>query len=181
MSRTFDLVTQILQEQDTPFLLIGGVAVGNYIATRVTLDLDLAMKEEDARRVLPLLLAAGFSTLHETTNFIRLNPPAGAAEITDILYMDGATFDLLWKSRQIRTVGGRSIALAAPEHLIRMKLHALRYGRPDRINKDVPDILELMPLCGWTPEHPAFLEACTKHGNEAIRDILRERWKTWRK
>jgi len=88
---------------------------------------------------------------------------------------------LLWKAREVRSVGGRSIAVACPEHLIRMKLHALRYGKADRFKKDVPDILDLMPLCGWTPKHPDFLEACKKHATDAICGIITDRWNTWKK
>ena len=181
MSYVFDRVVDLLNRHDLPFLLIGGVAVGQYISTRMTLDLDLAMSEENARLALPLLRQQGFTTLSETDNFIRLNPPPGQSEITDILYLNAQTFALLWSARQMRSLAGRTVAVAAPEHLIRMKLHALKYGKADRIKKDVPDILDLMPLCGWTPEHPDFMDACKKHATDALYGMLKERWQTWMK
>jgi len=181
MSDVFDRVVDLLHQHDLPFLLIGGVAVGQYISSRITLDLDLAMSEKQARQAKSILHGAGFTTLLEAENFIRLIPPPGQSEITDILYLSESTFALLWPARQVRNVDGRTVAIAAPEHLIRMKLHALKYGKADRVKKDVPDILDLMPLCGWTPEHPDFVEACKKHATDDLYAMLKERWRIWMK
>lgn len=181
MSVVFNCVIDVLQKEDIPFLLIGGVAVGQYVSSRVTLDIDLAIQDTNAPRAIARLQGAGFTTLHESADFIRLHPPAGSAEVTDLLYLNEPTFRLLWQTRNQRVVSDRTIGVACPEHIIRMKLHALHYGKAERMKKDLPDILDLMPLCGWTPEHPAFLEACRKHATDAICGIVKERWQTWKK
>ncbi len=181
MSEVFQRAVDGLQADGVRFLLIGGVAVGQYVATRLTFDIDFAICERDAARMADVMRRASFTVLNETANFTRWNPPPGLQEVTDFLYVDERTFGLLWSGRNEREVGGRRVSVACPEHIIRMKLHALHYGKADRMKKDVPDILDLMPLCGWTPDHPDFRTACEKHAPGAVYGIIQDRWRTWRK
>lgn len=179
MNDLLQLVHDTLQTENVRFLLVGGMAVSHYRPSRQTFDLDFAICDEDTVRVKSALEAKAFSAEVQTSNFIRMKS-ASSPFLVDFLYMSRDTFEKLWAKRVQRPIAGRTFALAAPEHLIRMKLHALQHGKMERRLKDIPDILNLMELCGWTPSSADFKEVCLKHAGSALYELITERWKKWK-
>lgn len=179
MNDLLQLVSDTMQELNVRFLLVGGMAVSQYRPSRQTFDLDFAIWDGDAERVQTALGAKGFSTPVQSRDFARMKH-VDSPFLVDFLYLGADTFEKLWLKRVERQISGRPFALAAPEHIIRMKLHALRHGKMDRREKDIPDILNLMELCGWTPTTADFREACLQHAGEALYGLISERWKTWK-
>lgn len=174
-----DLLRQIhdaLSETGARLLIVGGLAVSQYRAMRQTFDLDFAISENDAPAVIESLRRAGFIERASASAFVRMKKPEHPFLI-DLLLLEVPTFEKMWEKRCSRRIADREFAIAAPEHLIRMKLHALRYGKPSRLDKDLPDILNLMAVCGWTDRSPELREACLQHADDQIYAILVERWK----
>ena len=157
-------------------MLVGGIAVNQHGISRLTFDIDFAVADRDEARLVECMLGAGFQILHHTNNFIRFQPAAPETAVVDFLFLTSETFHLMWKQGQTVRLADRDMRVATPEHLIRMKLHALRYGRAERLGKDISDILQLMRKCGWTPDSPTFSDACARHGNRAIMEMVKARW-----
>lgn len=176
MNDLIQIIATNLSAKEIRFLLIGGMAVNQYNPSRQTFDLDFAIREVDAATARAQLSLAGFTVLHETNNFVRLNPPPGQNFATDLLLMDQHTFDLLWEARQTFYFADRPVATASPEHLIRMKLHAVQHGKVERQDKDIPDILLLMRHCGWAPDSEAFKAICLRHASPAVYGLIQGRW-----
>ena len=168
-------MADVLAETGAKALLVGGVAVGQYGASRLTFDVDVAIAERDEASISAALQQRGFTRTYRAENFARFQPPA-AGFIVDFLFLDAATFAAMWQGGVEATLADRSFRVAAPEHLICMKLHALRFGRAERLDRDVSDILHLMKKCGWTPETREFLDACSKYGTAPWGALIRERW-----
>ncbi len=176
MKDLLQMIHDALQDTGTRLLMIGGLAVSQYRAVRQTFDLDFAISQKDAPVMVQALQNVGFTEHVSTPNFVRLKT-SDHPFLVDLLFMDASTFEKLWEKRTVRRIADRDFAVAAPDHIIRMKLHAIRYGKASRIDKDLPDILNLMSVCGWTDRSPELREACLQHANENIYAIIVERWK----
>lgn len=176
MKRTLQQVAAALRESQTRAVLVGGLAVNQHGISRQTFDIDFVICDTEETALVAAMQRAGFRTLHRTENFHRLHPPHAAGALTDLLILERHTFDQMWAIGEDVELAGCPFRVAAPEHLIRMKLHALRFGRADRMDKDMGDILQLMRKCGWTPETPAFQDACLKHGTQEMYAMVRQRW-----
>jgi hypothetical protein len=176
MKRTLQQVAVAVRESQTRVVLVGGVAVNQHGISRQTFDIDFVIPDTEEVPLAEALQRAGFRTMHRTENFHRFRPPHPDGFIADFLFLDRCTFDQMWDLGEDVELAGCRFRVAAPEHLIRMKLHALRFGRADRMDKDLGDVLQLMRKCGWTPETPAFREACLKHGTEEAYAAVRQRW-----
>lgn len=65
----------------------------------------------------------------------------------DLLYVYGETADAMFAAAEIRMAVGVSLPVLRPEHLIAMKVHAMKRS-PMRVLIDVPDIRYLLTLPG---------------------------------
>lgn len=181
MRQTLDLVFDALTESHVQALIVGGLAVNQYGVSRQTFDLDFVIEDGSAPALRQALTARNFRVLHQTNDFVRLAPPPDShGFVVDLLFLDASTFSRMWGAATEVVLNGKSFRVAAPHHLIRMKLHALQHGVKGRLEKDLPDILGLMQACGWTPESDVFKEACRKHASESILNLIRERWSSWK-
>lgn len=176
MIHTLQAIASALRESQTRAVLIGGLAVNQYGVSRQTFDIDLVIHDTDEPRLLVPLRAAGFVTLHRTDNFHRLRPADQNGFVVDFLFLEANTFDQVWTLGEDVALAGCVFRVASPEHLIRMKLHAMRFGRADRVDKDMGDVLQLMRRSGWTPGDARFKEACLKHGTAELYDLVEQRW-----
>ena len=176
MKRTLQKVAVALRESQSRAVLVGGLAVNQHGISRQTFDIDFVIPDTEETSLVAALQRAGFRSLHRTENFHRLHPPHAEGFSTDLLFLDRRTFDQMWDIGEDVELAGCRFRVAAPEHLIRMKLHALRFGRAERLDKDMGDVLQLMRKCGWTPETPAFRDACLKRGTQEMYAMVRQRW-----
>ena len=175
MKSTLQAVASVLSESTVKAVLVGGAAVNQYAPTRLTFDVDMVIEEGDEVAFSDALRQQGFERIHRTENFARFKPPAPGF-IVDLLFLDSRTFHAMWEMGRDITLAGRSFRIAAPEHLICMKLHALKFGRESRMDRDVADILHMMKQCGWTPDTDEFSAACSQYGTPDLRDLIRRRW-----
>ena len=181
MRQTLDVMFDALAESHAQAVIVGGLAVNQYGVSRQTFDLDFVIEDGSAPSLTQALAARGFHVQHQTNDFIRLAPPPNSRGfVLDLLLLDASTFSRMWGAATEVVLDGKSFRVAAPHHLIRMKLHSLQHGAKDRLEKDLPDILGLMRAYGWTPESEAFKEVCRKHASESILNLIRERWSSWR-
>ncbi len=120
------------QQHDVKYVVIGGVASVLYGVPRVTFDLDILIlaEQENARRLLDALLAAGLATASMTTPEDVL-----ANEITvfkDRVRIDvqtstpGLKFEDAWKRRETMTYQGQDFFVASKQDLISSKVKAGR-------------------------------------------------------
>lgn len=148
-------------------LIIGAHALSFYGVTRETADLDLLANRNDRARWELELVQAGYRRFHGSENFAQFTPPTRSAWPVDLMFVREHTFSrMLGESRKI-TVHGKTFAVPALEHLLALKLHALKYTHPRRTIKDFQDVVELIR------SHPADLPI----GSERMRALF-ERYGT---
>lgn len=145
---SLDRVERILAAGSWRSAVAGGIALAAYGSPRVTLDLDLVTEAAAQPALIAGLEAAGYETLHRSTGFSNHLHADREWGRLDIIYVDAATADLLFEgARDVTGPGGRSMRVPRPEHLIAMKVHAMK-NAPERAFQDMADIAFLMTVSG---------------------------------
>ncbi|MFK5924877.1 MAG: hypothetical protein QM496_22080 [Verrucomicrobiota bacterium] len=151
LTATRDFISA-LEKDDIPHVLVGGLAVLQYIEGRNTRDIGLIMAVEDLERLPDLVL-------HEKNEWF------GSADVgplrVDFLFTDNPFFERIAKEHaEERDFMGTRLRCATPEGIILLKLFALpslyRQGQIDRAALYETDILMLLR---HSPVEDAVLES----------------------
>jgi len=143
----------LLEERRIDYLLVGGIALLQYVEGRNTEDIDLIMSLSSLER-LPELQMVGREDDFARADFAGLQ--------IDLLLISNPLFDEVRRRHATRrSFVEREIPCATPEGLVLLKLYALpslyRQGNVTRAALYETDILTLMSVHGVAPE-PLFAE-----------------------
>jgi hypothetical protein len=126
--------------------VIGGVALTAYGNPRMTLDLDVVTDAAAQETVIRFMEGQGFVTLHRSPGYS--NHRHAVRGRVDFMYVRNDTADRLFGStRELPGPGGRPIPVPMPEHLIAMKVQAMK-DAPERALQDLVDIAHLLGVEG---------------------------------
>jgi hypothetical protein len=120
------------------FLVIGGYAVAAHGHTRATFDVDFLALKEDRNAWTSKLTAAGLEKVSETNAFAQFSQKAGDG--LDLMFVDAQTFEQMWGVAQAREFNCRVARMPSLDHLLALKLHALKQKSPHRTSKDAEDV-----------------------------------------
>ncbi len=153
----------LLEEQDVPFCVIGGLAVNAYAEPVVSLDLDL-VAVFDRMDELAEILGRRF-TVHRFPHSINVSSPASDLRIQ--LQTDPRYQDFIARASR-RTVLGYEIPVAALEDVLQGKVWAFSdpTRRPSKRQKHLADIMRLVET------HPHLIALLPDPVRERIRPIL---------
>jgi hypothetical protein len=150
--RVLLLVDGFFKREERPFAIIGAFGLQAYGLARATRDLDFAVESTVQHRLIEYLVSCGYETLHRSSgysNHLSLDPELGRL---DFVYVGGETARLLFESaRKALEIGGIRVSVPSPEHLIAMKVHAIK-NDPSRTFRELADIQFLMSLPGVNQE-----------------------------
>jgi len=141
-----DRLGTFLERRGVDWALVGGVGVAAYGLARTTLDLDLVAPLSAQEALVGFLEGLGYETLHRSRGYSNhLHPEPGMGRV-DLIYVEGTTAQRLFAAaRPLPGPGGSLVPVAAPEHLIAMKLQAIA-NDPERAGRDLEDIGFLLRL-----------------------------------
>lgn len=166
-SNIFQLVSTEFKKAKIPFILIGGFAVNAYKVSRNTGDLDFLLIDEDCSRALEILKNFEFCVDEATDNFARLINASFYPRRVDFVLVTKLTFGkILEKAGKVRIVGCE-LLVPSVEHLIALKLHALKNNSTRQL-KDFPDIISLIRINQIDVNSVEFHDLCLKFGTEEI-------------
>lgn len=151
-------------------LLIGGNAVVAHGVPRFTRDINFVIPERDLGKWRQMLEDDGHLCFHATSAFAQFEDKSGGRPRVDLMIVDEVT----WSKLDAEAVDaaysdGIPARVAAVEHIIAMKLKAVRatHRRSDAV--DWSDIVELTMRNKLDPEnHDAFRELVIKFGSERL-------------
>jgi hypothetical protein len=140
ISRIVDDLFELLAARGVDYLLVGGVALLNYVEGRNTEDIDLILTVADLAR-LPEL-----NIVDQDANFARASYRGLRV---DVLFARNPFFDFVRRTYTAQgQFNGRPIAVAAPEGLILLKFYALpslyRQGDFERVALYETDLVMLL-------------------------------------
>ena len=147
-ARELDVVEGFLARARFRLAVIGGVALTAYGHPRMTLDLDLVTEAEAQETLVAFMESQGFVTLHRSSGYSNHRHPDRTRGRVDFMYVRGDTAEKLFASaKELPGPSGRRILVPKPEHLIAMKVQAMR-DAPERTWQDLVDIAYLFRLDG---------------------------------
>ncbi|PIP20697.1 MAG: hypothetical protein COX40_03290 [Candidatus Omnitrophica bacterium CG23_combo_of_CG06-09_8_20_14_all_40_11] len=165
----FHLVSDISKKTGISLVLIGGFAVNFYKYTRQTVDVDFLIREQDFQKILTLLEAAGYKVNYSQEAFARLICAKSSTLLDiDFMFVEEETLAKIIKDSQEISIAGCAFSVPSLEHLIALKLHAVKYNLKLRLAKDIPDIINLIRINKLDAKSKKFKELCLKYATEEI-------------
>jgi nucleotidyltransferase AbiEii toxin of type IV toxin-antitoxin system len=147
-ARELDVVDKFFARGGFRAAVIGGVALTAYGHPRMTLDLDMVTEAGAQETLVEFMESQGFETLHRSSGYSNHRHSDRNRGRVDFMYVGGHTTDKLFASaKTLPGPGGRSILVPKPEHLIAMKVQAMK-DAPERTWEDLVDIAYLFRLDG---------------------------------
>lgn len=170
--KILDDIYELAHKQDLEFLLIGGHAINAVGERRQTGDVDLVVREADKDNWKQLLLNLDYEIFNESNAFLQSQSPDIHQWPVDIMLVDDQTFNGLKEEAKTVNLGGQyDVLIPSIEHLVAMKLHALKQGSPKGRLKDLVDIAALVREGGIETRGDRFRQLCEKY---ATMDIYEE-------
>jgi hypothetical protein len=141
--RTF---SEFFEREQIRYAVAGGLAIHAWGRSRTTQDIDFAVEGTAQQRIIQFAESIGYVTLHSSSGYSNHEHPQQAFGSVDLLYLYGDTADRIFADAQQRIVAGTNqLPVPKPEHLIAMKVQAIK-NAPRRVSIDVPDIEYLLTL-----------------------------------
>ena len=164
----FHLIAELTEKEGISCVLVGGFAINYYKVSRQTGDIDFLIIEEHYQKIKNSLKEAGYKDYLSTENFVRLKNSKLSLMDLDFIFVDADTLQkILMDSQEIR-IAGQKLYVPSLDHLIALKLHAIKSNRKNRLIKDLPDIINLISVNKIDINNPEFKELCLKYGTEDI-------------
>jgi predicted nucleotidyltransferase len=171
----FHLVSDILDKAGIPYVLIGGFAVNHYKVTRQTADIDFLIADDAAQKVSGLFKNEGYQLDYSQEVFSRLRADRAHLMDLDFMFVDRGTLDKIINAGKKIEIAGCKFIVPSLEHLIALKLHAIKYNPKSRESRDLPDIIELIMINKVKVKDKEFRDLCLKYGTEELYQRILER------
>lgn len=146
-AETLEELDDFFRERGVRFAIIGGLALQSYGLSRSTFDVDVVAPRAVQQALIDFLESRGYETLHVSegySNHVRKAPPSRL----DFVFVDPATEEKLFaRCQRAFHLAGRSYEVPHPEHLIAMKVLAMK-NDSSRRHQELADIAFLMSLPG---------------------------------
>jgi len=164
----FHLISDIIHKTKTNCVLIGGFAVNYYKVTRQTADVDFLITKDDFEKILILLEKEGFKQEYAQKVFAQLKSEKSYLMDIDFMFVNKKTLDRIIKEGKEISIAGQKFIIPCLNHLIALKLHALKYNPKIREYKDFLDIVELIKMNEVNIKTNEFRNLCLKYGTEEL-------------
>jgi len=160
----FDLISAITEKTGISYVLIGGFAVNYYKISRQTADVDFLITVKGYKKILSLLEEAGFKQDYSQEVFARLSAKKTGLLDLDFMFIDEQTMGKILKDGKKISIAGKKFVVPSLEHLIALKLHAIKYNPKARELKDFLDIVDLIRVNHMNAKDNKFRTLCLKYG-----------------
>ena len=126
-------------------LLIGGHAVNAHGVSRFTEDFDFLIRREDLPSWEKALTELGFKKFHEANAFAQFSHESEKEHVRlDLMLVNAGTFSKLENRSGTFPEPSETLRIVSVEHLIALKLHALKQDLKHRRLRDFLDVVELI-------------------------------------
>ena len=162
-------------------VVIGGWAIGAHGHARATFDVDLMIRQADRAAWIERVKARGLKLFQESKVFAQFTQSTGDG--LDLMCVNDQTFEKIWDASEERSFGEVKARVPCLDHLLALKLHALRQNSPHRTSKDADDVEVLLRRHQINLADTHYKALFLKHGTQnstkpssdscAIRDTVR--------
>jgi hypothetical protein len=146
--RVLNRIDAVLTTRGSRYALAGGVALAAYGHPRLTLDLDIVTEADAQDALVASMESTGYVTLYRSLSFSNHRHPDREWGRVDFIYVRGETAARLFAGvRIVPGPAGRPVSVPRPEHLIAMKVQAMK-NAPERTWQEMVDISYPLTLDG---------------------------------
>ena len=171
----FHLLSDIFVKNNISCVLVGGFAVNYYKVSRQTADVDFLITKEGFEMILNLLEEKGFKKDYEQETFAKLLGNRLYMMDIDFMFVDKDTLDKVINGGKEIFIAGQKFIVPSLDHLIALKLHAIKYNPKIREYRDLPDVIQLIRINGLNVKDVEFKNLCFKYGTEELYNKILER------
>ncbi len=164
----FRLVADACERTGTSVVLIGGQALGAHGYQRLTLDVDFLITEDSFNQLRELLCEAGYREVARTDVAAKFSSDSEDLIDIDFMFVDPKTFEKIKKEGKEESYDGHSFWVPKLEHLIALKLHAIKQQPKVRELKDLSDIVELIRRNHVDVASESFKSTCLNFGTPEL-------------
>jgi predicted nucleotidyltransferase len=108
----------------------------------------------------------------EAPAFTQFDPPPGVRLPVDLMFVADEVFDQMRADAEPASVGGVSFGVVSLLHLIALKCHAIRHGKPIRCVKDTEDLIQLVSINHLDLNEPELRATILRHGDQELYEKL---------
>jgi hypothetical protein len=153
------------------FLVIGGYAVAAHGHTRATFDVDFLARQADKSEWFSRLVASGLELFAESRGFAQFGRKA-AGEALDLMFVEDESFERFWESAVQTGFGPAHARVPSLDHLLALKLHALKHAADGRGPKDAADVEMLARRNALDLRDAKYEQLFLKYGTREIYDTM---------
>lgn len=169
----FQTLIERFQREQIEYALVGAFALKAYGYVRATQDIDFLVRTEVQDKVVAYVESLGYETLHQSGGFSNHIHSLSNLGRIDFVYVKGDTADKIFsQTKRILVLGDLSLPVASPEHLVALKVFAMK-NDPERRFKELADIKFLLSIPGIDKE--AVRHSFEKYGQLERYDELIEK------
>ena len=170
----FHLISDITKQKGVPCVLIGGFAVNFHKYTRQTNDIDILITREDFEKISHFIIKAGYKEIANTDAFVQFKSTKLSLMDVDFGFVDQETLTNILKEGKEFYIAKQKFIVPSLNHLIALKLHALKSNFKNRLLKDFQDVAMLIKNNQVDVRSASFKDMCLKYGTQEIYDRFLE-------
>lgn len=142
----FETISTESNKRGLRYLVIGGLAINFYGYSRETGDLDLLIHRDKQTQWLNLFSDLAYTVYREGQGFLQLSPPKENAWPVDLMMVRENTFQPMYSASREVNLYEVQTRIPSLEHLLMLKLHALKNAGLNRYLKDFLDVENLIRI-----------------------------------
>ena len=152
--------------------MVGGQAISALGVPRQTSDLEIVARGAEVDTWRSVLKQPEYVLTRGGGAFLECQPNGLQAYRLFVIFVGDETFERMKESAQVVQFGGEKAIIPSTEHLIAMRLYALRFMPGDRTQLDMGDILNLVDHAGLRMDDDEFRNLCIKYGDLGLYERL---------
>lgn len=161
-----DFIRLGAQEPRLRFLIIGGWAVAAHGHTRSTYDVDFMVSKAARELWMNRARNAGLACFAEQEQFAQFTQSDGDG--FDLMFVAPETFEKMWSQSVESDFNGVTARVPCLDHMLALKLHAIKKSLPHRTSKDMEDVELMIRRNGVNLKSKPYEELFLKYGTREI-------------
>ena len=146
--KVLQLLVNHFEQEKIDYALIGAFALKAYGYVRATQDVDFLVRNKHQHKIISYVESVGYETIYRSAGYSNHFHRLSKLGRIDFVYVKGQTAkNIFIKARRLLILGDLSLPVISPEHLIALKVFAMK-NDPDRIFREMADIKHILSLPG---------------------------------
>ena len=127
---------------------------------------------QDRGKWIDLLKGLGQEKVADGLTFLQFESTNKTTMPVDLMLSNSATFEKMSAESLVALKDFGTIRMVSLRHLVALKCHAIKFGHPGRVEKDVDDLIGLGKVNNLNWNDAEWREIVLKHGTKELDEKL---------